>query len=491
MSLSFPASPTIGTVYKQWTWDGNNWVATGPAQSPPPTTKIFTVGSGTYTTPANVAWIEMTIVGGGAGGGGGGNGAAGTVGGNTTFGGWVAGGGNGGFAGGGGAGGQPSGTTPTWAVAGGNGGAANNATSYACGAMGGNSTLGGAGGGGAPASGAGSFGQVNTGGGGGGGAAPTSAGINGGGGGGAGATVFVLITSPTVSYSYSVGSAGAGGSAGSGGGAGGNGSLGIIIVIEHYSGASTTAAAAPVIPKMLFGLELANNSSNPTTQIDITTGAATSDDDTTLMTLAATGGMTKIATGPWSPGSGGGALDSGSAMTASTWYHVYLIERTDTHAVDVLISTSVSTPTMPTSYSKKRRIGSIRADSGSRVVAFKQLGDQFLFTTTLPNDWASGPVLTTAQGCILSVPTGIQVIGLITANFYSASLGCAITVYSSDQTTGITSNMYNISSSTTAGGGADLQIRTDLTGRIYFISNAASGAVFNIFTRGWIDNLGK
>src|SRR6266404_7409448 len=52
-----------------------------------PTIQIFTSGSGTYTTPANVTYISIRQVGGGGGGAGSGTGAAnGTAGGNTTFG---------------------------------------------------------------------------------------------------------------------------------------------------------------------------------------------------------------------------------------------------------------------------------------------------------------------------------------------------------------------------------------------------------------------
>src|SRR5262249_50024252 len=44
-------------------------------------------GSGTYNTPANATWLEVTLCGGGGGGGGGGSGAGtGGTGGNTTFG---------------------------------------------------------------------------------------------------------------------------------------------------------------------------------------------------------------------------------------------------------------------------------------------------------------------------------------------------------------------------------------------------------------------
>ena len=51
-----------------------------------PTQQIFTSGSGTYTTPTNCLWIEVTVQGGGAGGGGGQGSATSAGGGVSTFG---------------------------------------------------------------------------------------------------------------------------------------------------------------------------------------------------------------------------------------------------------------------------------------------------------------------------------------------------------------------------------------------------------------------
>ena len=493
MSLSFPASPTVGQIYKGWIWDGTKWVVNTPAPPTSPTTRILTVGSGTYATPANVAYLEVTIIGGGGGGGGGGaTGASGVVGGNSQFGGWIAGGGNFGGAGGAGPGGAPSGTTPTWAVVGGTGNSANNATSYATGGGGGNSSLGGAGGGGAPPSGAGYYAQTNTGSGGGGGAATSNASGNGGGGGGAGATVFVLITNPAASYSYLIGAAGTGGVNGAGGGPGGNGGSGVIIIVEHYNAVTVTAAApATVIPKMLFGLEMANNSGSPNTEIDITTGGATSDDGTTLMTLSATGGISKT-TAAWAAGSGSGGLDTGT-VAANTWYHVFLIMRTDTGVVDVLISTNVSAPTMPASYNKKRRIGSILTDASSHILGFHQLGDQFLWNAAVSNFTNAG-MTTSAAPYTLTVPTGVQVIAVFTV--FVSLTGTALYYFFSPDAFISAQPAYtgNIAAPSGATGGwaaTEFHIRTNTSAAVVAVANSAIANGVSINTLGWIDNRGK
>lgn len=221
-----------------------------PTSSPTsPTVQRFTSGSGTYTTPANVKYIKVTLVGGGAGGGGaagsGGSPTSGTAGSNSTFGSSLltANGGALGPTGGtsaGGSGGSVTINSPAVAVIsaiGGAGAAANIglANGFAPGGNGGASMLGGEGKGGAIAS-AGGAGAANTGGGGAGGGAGagSSSGVGSAAGGGAGGGIVALIYTPSSTYSYAVGGGGSGGNAGTGGGAGGAGGAGVLVVEEFY-----------------------------------------------------------------------------------------------------------------------------------------------------------------------------------------------------------------------------------------------------------------
>lgn len=213
------------------------------AQPAVPTIQRFTSGSGTYTTPANVKWIRVRMVGAGGGGGGSGNtysSTAGTTGGNTTFGTslLIANGGAGGQTfGAGGAGGTVTVNAPaiaTVALQGGRGQPAwiGTAGGGGSGGNGGVSPFGGAGGGGTNDSGHAAI--VNSGSGGGGGGGPNTTPTYSGTGGGAGGYIDAIISAPSSSYSYAVGASGAG-AAGFGGGHAGNASgSGIIIVEEYY-----------------------------------------------------------------------------------------------------------------------------------------------------------------------------------------------------------------------------------------------------------------
>jgi len=196
----------------------------------------FNGSTTTYTTPANVLWIEIQLSGGGGGGGAGGsggnNGANGTA---TTFNGttYSAGGGTAGLgatAAGGAGGAVSGGYLNIVGQAGGNGGVSG--STAAPGGYGGSSCLPGGGGIGTGGAGAGA-GTAGTGGGGGGGTATIATQVSGGGGGGGGC-VKAIINSPSATYSYVVGPGGSGGTIGTGSQAGASGAVGNITIIEHY-----------------------------------------------------------------------------------------------------------------------------------------------------------------------------------------------------------------------------------------------------------------
>ena len=166
----------------------------------------------------------------------------------------------------------------------------------------------------------------------------------------------------------------------------------------------TLCIDAAYIPFAMGGLTLSNDGTSPNTVIDIAAGAATDDTNVSMMKLAA---FTKT-TGAWTLGSGNGCLDTGS-IAASTWYHVFEIQRTDTGVVDALCSTNVSSPTFPTSYTLKRRLGSFKTNGSSNIIAFTQRGNIFWWKAGVLDVNVS--TLSTSQvlETLGSVPTGVIV----------------------------------------------------------------------------------
>ena len=205
-----------------------------------PTIQKFTSGSGTYTTPAEVLYLRIKMVGGGGGGSGSHlNATSGGTGGNTTFGSSLLvanGGGAGNYTSNASAGGTASlGSAIGTALSGGTGtGGASQGVVQVMGGAGAPSPLGGGGGGGALNL-AGQSATTNTGAGGGGGGSGTTANGYSGTGGSAGGFIDAIIPTPSATYSYAVGAAGASGAAGTGGYAGGTGGTGYIEVTEFYN----------------------------------------------------------------------------------------------------------------------------------------------------------------------------------------------------------------------------------------------------------------
>lgn len=190
------------------------------------TQQLFTSGSGTYTTPANVVYIEVEMIGGGCGGtGSGAGGAGGATGGSSTF-----------------------GTSLLTAEGGLNSGAVATINSPAVGYGAPGSSLISPNPGSPATGGTGAASFYGQGGAGGyGGAVGAAANCIGAGGGGAGGAIVgaqnggacaaylkATIDAPSATYSYAVGAGTAGGAAGVSGYAGGAGAGGRIIVREYY-----------------------------------------------------------------------------------------------------------------------------------------------------------------------------------------------------------------------------------------------------------------
>lgn len=236
----------------------------------------------------------------------------------------------------------------------------------------------------------------------------------------------------------------------------------------------------------LTGLALSTAGGSATFAVAV--GAATSDDTTTSIKLSTT--PFSKTTGAWAVGSGNGSLDTG-AIANNTWYHVYLIERTDTGVVDVLTSLSASAPTLPTSYSVKRRIGSMKTDGSSHWTAFTQNGDEFLWVTPIA-DAVGFSLTTTASLFTLSVPTGVQVWSKISTIGGSAATWTYI-VTSPDQadTAPVHNSLMSMEGVAGNFAGTEQNVRTSTSAQIRARSDIAGGLNFYITTFGWLDRRGR
>ncbi|MEK6615423.1 MAG: hypothetical protein AABZ32_04830 [Bacteroidota bacterium] len=73
-----------------------------------------------------------------------------------------------------------------------------------------------------------------------------------------------------------------------------------------------------------------------------------------------------------------GGLDAG-AKAANTWYYVFVISNSSGTSVNGLLSLSSTAPTMPSGYTKKRRVGAVWNNASSNFRQFVQEGNFCLY----------------------------------------------------------------------------------------------------------------
>jgi len=241
----------------------------------------------------------------------------------------------------------------------------------------------------------------------------------------------------------------------------------------------------PILQGFLGGLVLSNDATSANTTLDIASGQTTSDDVTTFMGL--TSNYTKT-TGSWAVGTGNGGLDTG-AISASTWYHVFVIERTDTGVVDVLFSKSATSPTFPANYTEKRRIGSFKTDASSHILAFTQVYDTFIWTAPVSPDISSSISATPTLFALAGVPTGVKVTAKLRGGMLNQNTNTLIN--SPDESAvsgGSIGDNFTWEASSVLGGSGELMIGTNTSAQIRAV--ATSTNTLFITTVGWRDTRG-
>lgn len=239
----------------------------------------------------------------------------------------------------------------------------------------------------------------------------------------------------------------------------------------------------------LAGLTLSTAGSSST--FSVAAGVAVDDSNSDFMKL--TSSISKT-TSAWAVGSGNGALDTG-AIANSTWYHVYEIKRPDTGVVDVLISTSASSPTMPTNYTLKRRIGSVKTNGSAQWTAFTQNGDEFLWLTPV-NDLANVNRTTTSSLDTLTVPTGVVVNALALGSYTNTAAAGTVALISAPdmgvQVANTPTGNFTLYCSVAGNyGQASINVRTNTSAQVRTVSSAAANNGLILTTYGWIDRRGK
>lgn len=260
------------------------------------------------------------------------------------------------------------------------------------------------------------------------------------------------------------------------------------VLIVSSGSAFFTDKAAAITPKgQIYGLTLSNNASDATNDIDIAAGEAANDGTVPyLMALGST--LTKRLDAGWSVGNNQGGLDTGSIANAT--YHLWLIQRSDTGVVDALFSLSSTSPTMPTNYDRKRRLGAV-VRTGAAIVSFKQNGGRFMLAAVQSIYSGTGNVtnaLLTTYG-----PIGVRYRPILQLALAANANALVAVQFGDGDLTSISSNVQTIGGTSTANDTAVVdEFYTDTSGRIRHSVTISAGSLssYSVFSMGWWDDRG-
>lgn len=247
----------------------------------------------------------------------------------------------------------------------------------------------------------------------------------------------------------------------------------------------------------LAGLVTARNGVSPSTQIDIAAGQAQDIGNAGAMTLSAT--LTKDISTAWAVGSGNGGLGTSVTRTTNTWYHIFLIKRTDTNVVDAYFDTSAVAANIPSPYTLFRRVASVRtnATGSGNLTPYVQTGDLFTWAD-LPLDVDTTNPGTSAVAAALTVPSGVQVRAIMNVIFIS---GTDVTVdylniadpNTTDAAPSLTASpLANFAANNAFNGVGQIVAQTNTSRQIRYRCNVSdANVIVRIATVGWYDRRGR
>jgi len=251
-------------------------------------------------------------------------------------------------------------------------------------------------------------------------------------------------------------------------------------------------------PGFINGLQLSNGT-DATNDIDIAVGACLDSTDATNIELSSI--IVKQIDANWAVGSAAGGFPSGLTLTNDTWYHVFLIRRSDTGVVDAGFDTSLTATNLltdATNYDSYRRIGSIYYGTAT-IRQFTQNGDRFDWNAGIINDLAGSGSTAGASLTITTPPDIVTIAHLsmvldLTLNGVTR-FGVLTPLYANNTAPSIA--FCTVAERTSSSGDVwgsdtnDVDIVTDTSSAVRQRVSSNTGAAWYIGTRGWTDMRGK
>jgi hypothetical protein len=226
--------------------------------------------------------------------------------------------------------------------------------------------------------------------------------------------------------------------------------------------------------------------------LNISAGYAYDSTDSQFMELSA---ITKRFDAEFSAGTGNGAFATGESLPTSGTIHVWLISKAD-GTTDVFgndHATSGLTPELPTGYTLKRRIASLRTDGSANLYAILQEGDSFFYKTPIADVSAATMSTANATNYTLSIPTGVKTTAKI--DMYVSNVGGSeyIRLYCpdlNDVAVSVTTPVNANSGGSVAGLSQKMEILSNTSSQIAGRAYGSSTAL-TVNTAGYIDSRGR
>lgn len=265
-----------------------------------------------------------------------------------------------------------------------------------------------------------------------------------------------------------------------------------IVFLSSDNKQCTLGEVLALLNGYIAGLVL-SNAADADHDITIATGAATDSAGARLLKL--TSALTKQIDAAWAAGSAAGGLFTGTVANA-TWYHVFLIRKDSDGTLDAGFDTDVGAANIPTGYTAFRRIGSVLTNGSANIIAFQQIGDEFLWKDP-PLDISVTAPGTSAVLRTLSVPPDVKVLAKFSWTVFSSTSNNRVYFSSpdvNDEAASFTAAPLGSGpNSTTTQDAANVsEIWTNTSKQVRSrVANADANTELRIATYGWRDQRGR
>jgi hypothetical protein len=253
---------------------------------------------------------------------------------------------------------------------------------------------------------------------------------------------------------------------------------------RNLSSATETLSGVALLPKQIT----ISNGTDTDHDIDFTAGNFQFDDGSGQAVATA---LTKQIDAVWSEGDNLGGLDTGTVAVDST-YHMFAIHNPTSGISDALFSVSLS-PTMPSGYTKKKRVASLVTDGAANIrngiYRFQNNGAYiFTYNISIAIINGSGNFPLTLTNITIPTPRDIKTSPSFDCKIRSSgSDGIAIADFDSSQEFRVCSCSNSINTGSLATGA----VFSNNLSQIKYRNSGASAFVdfdFDINVNGWLDN---